>query len=450
MVPEGRNLDGAPVTPDSPDNSTTMASMDTGVTGATDLSGTEIDGAKRSTADRLIDVALAAWESHGYAGISARALAQAADQPVSSIYYHFDDLERLLITSQQWAVRHARQWCERQLKTMPAATDGDAARKVMAPLMAALIHDWSVNHRALAFAWRECQLVAARNRKFAPVLEDWNALWGDFWRQVSARYAMPDYARLNYYLFDGEGFLHLIKGDPVADAACLIELCQGWGDWLAGRPAAEGPWRRQARLTASATTATIIPEGAIPERIAHAAANLVARHGPGGLTHRAVAAEAKLTLGAVSYHCRTSADLMHLAYETVYWRAMGQDVAPVSGISGKDYEDLREATLGAEETPEMALSRLAMNELILAVARDSTLKGLAPTLRYLRGRKSRNYLAVILGSTEDVSPLEAAMLSDVAFARSRGYFGMTAADRMAARERDLDEIDAFLRATRGR
>ncbi|MFX5684473.1 TetR/AcrR family transcriptional regulator, partial [Acinetobacter baumannii] len=92
-----------------------------------DLSGTEIDGAKRSTADRLIDVALAAWESHGYAGMSARALAQAADQPVSSIDYHFDDLERLLITSQQWAVRHARQWCERQLKTMPAATDGDAA-----------------------------------------------------------------------------------------------------------------------------------------------------------------------------------------------------------------------------------------------------------------------------------------------------------------------------------
>uniref|UniRef100_UPI003A8B65B2 TetR/AcrR family transcriptional regulator n=1 Tax=Sphingomonas sp. GlSt437 TaxID=3389970 RepID=UPI003A8B65B2 len=369
---------------------------------------------------------------------------------MSSIYYHFDDLERLLIASQQRALEHAKQWCSRQLQSMPTPVDDDDARKVMSPLMAALIQDWSVNHRALAFAWRECQLVAARNRKFAPALEGWNSLWADFWQRVSERYGMPDYARLNYYLFDGEGFLHLIQGDAVADAACLVELCQGWGDWLAGRPAAEGPWRRHARLNAAKTAATVIPEGAIPERIAHAAADLVARNGPGGLTHRAVAAEAGLTLGAVSYHCRTSADLMHLAYETVYWRTMGQDLAPVPGISGKEYEDLREATLGAEETPEMALSRLAMNELILAVARDSALKGLAANLRYFRGRKSRTYLAVILGSTENISALEAAMLSDLAFARSRGYFGMNAADRMAARERDLDEIDAFLLSTRGR
>jgi len=402
-----------------------------------------------AAAERLVEVALDAWEQRGYAGISARAIAQGAEQPVSSIYYHFTDLEHLLIASQHRALELARGWCAHQLAAMPALLT--PAADAMPPLMSALIQNWSVDNRRLAFAWRECQLVAARNDAYVPALHGWGELWSEFWEEICRRGGVPELAQLSRFMFDGEGFLHLIQGEPVLDAACLVELCRGWGDWLAGRPAIEGPWRRHARLAAEqAAQAEPALDGGVAERIAAAAADLVTRNGPAGLTHRAVAAEAGLTLGAISYHFRTSADLIQVAFEMVYRRAMvrPKEPAPAPIRSRKDYEDFRRRTIGREDSPETVLSRLAMHELLVAVARDSALKGFASQLRYLRGRTSRNYLAMLLGPEEAGSRLEAAMLSNISFGRGRGYFGLTPAERLVARARDLDQVDRLLLSTR--
>jgi len=402
-----------------------------------------------AAADRLLDVALSAWEQRGYAGISARGIAQGAGQPVSSIYYHFTDLEHLLVASQNSALELARSWCARQLAAMPA--EMPPAAEAMAPLMAALIQDWSVDHRRLAFAWRECQLIATRNESYMPALHDWGVLWADFWEEICRRCGIPELARLSQFMFDGEGFLHLIRGEPVVDSACLIELCRGWGEWLAGRPALEGPWRRHARLAAEeAAQAVPALDGDVAERIAVAAADLVAHSGPVGLTHRAVAAKAGLTLGAVSYHFRTSTDLVQGAFEMVYRRVMvrNDEPKPATIRSRKDYEDFRQRAIGREDSPEIALNRVALHELLVAVARDSTLQGFAKQLRYLRGRSSRNYLWVLLGSEEAGSPLEAALLSNISFGRGRGYIGLTQSERRAARARDLDQVDRLLLSTR--
>jgi AcrR family transcriptional regulator len=400
-----------------------------------------------STAERLLAVALDSWERRGHAGTSARLVAQAAGQPVSSIYYHFGDLEHLLITSQNRAIDLARDWCMRQLDAIPTRMEPVEA---MPPLLAALIQNWSIDHRQLAFAWRECQLVAARNDSYLPALHGWNELWTGFWEEICRRCGVPGLARLHLFLFDGESFLHLIRGEPVVDYGCLFELCRGWGDWLAGRPAVEGPWRRHAREAAEQAAAMVRPEGAIVERIAAAAADLLASDGLAGLTHRGVAAAAGLTLGAVSYHCRTSADLIQIAFETVYQRAMRRDPAPapVTIRSRRDYEEYRQRTFGQEESQAAHLGRLALHELLVAVARGVALKGFAAQLRYLRGRTSRHHLARLLGPDEPVSPLEAALLSDVSFGRSRGYIGLSPAERAAARLRDVEEIDRLVLATR--
>jgi AcrR family transcriptional regulator len=402
-----------------------------------------------AAADRLLEVALGAWEQRGYAGISARAIALGAGQPASSIYYHFTDLEHLLVASQSYALELARVWCARQLAAMPAEMSPTA--EVMPPLMAALIQSWSVDHRRLAFAWRECQLIATRNESYMPALHDWGALWTAFWEEICRRCGIPELARLSQFMFDGEGFLHLIQGEPVVDAACLIELCRGWGEWLAGKPAVEGPWRRHARLAAE-QVAQAVPalDGDVAERIAVAAADLVAHSGPAGLTHRAVAAKAGLTLGAVSYHFRTSTDLVQGAFEMVYRRVMVRDDEPKPATirSRKDYEDFRQRSLGREDSPEIALNRVALHELLVAVARDNTLKGFAKQLRYLRGRSSRNYLSMLLGPEEAGSPLEAALLSDISFGRGRGYIGLTPFERRAARAGDLDQVDRLLLSTR--
>lgn len=393
------------------------------------------------TAERLVEIALAAWETRGHAGMSARAIAQGAGQPVSSIYYHFADLERLLLSSQMRAIAIAQDWCDRRLAAIPAKLA--PASEALPPLLAALIADWSVGHRPLAFAWRECQLVALRNDQYRPALTAWDRLWADFWAEICARCSVPDLARLTHYLFDGESFLHLIRGNALLDAACLTEVCQGWGAWLAGRPAPEGPWRRHARTEAARTATQPEARGDVAERIALAAADLVTRHGPAGLTHRAVAAEAGLTLGAISYHCRTSVELMEIAFERIYRRGMGRGLEPVS-----DYAVYRDMVLEEEDASDTMMSRLAMNELLVAVARDETLQGFAAQLRYLRGRTSRHFLTALFGAPDAHSPLEAALFSNVTFGMGRSHSVLDRDARRAALHRDSGEIEALLRATR--
>ena len=395
-----------------------------------------------STSDQLVAVALDAWEQRGYAVISARAIALSAGQPISSIYYHFGDLERLLIASQVCALELAEAWCTRRIEMLPDAIEPIEG---MAPLMAALIQDWSIGNRRLAFAWRECQLLAARKPDYMPVLRRWNALWDTFWQTVCDRCAIADLARINRFMFDGESFLHLIRSDPVVDGACLIELCQGWGDWLAGRPAKEGPWRRHARLGAGkASQPELALKGPVAEQIAAAAADLVTREGPASLTHRAVAAEAGLTLGGVSYHFRTSTELMQIAFEKVYRRVMGPGIEPVPATirSRRELDDFHQGEGRAQEPHDIEMSRVAMHELIVAVARDDALKGYAAQLRYLRGRTARNFLAVLFGREDGGSPLEAALLSNIVLGRDRAYIAME------RDERDLDRIDGLLLATR--
>lgn len=403
---------------------------------------------RTATVSKLLDVALDAWEDRGYAGISARGIAHNAGQPVSSIYYHFGDLERLLIASQDHALELAQVWCATRIAAMPPISPAEA----MAPFMAALVQDWSVGHRRLAFAWHECQLLAGRNPDYLPALHRWNALWTAFWESVCTRCGVPDLARLSQCMFDGESFLHLIRGNLMLDAACLIELCQGWGDWLSGRPAEERAWRRRARLAATqaaeaARLAGNSPEGAVAERIAAAAADLVTREGPASLTHRAVAAEAGLTLGAISYHFRSSTDLMRIAFETVYRRVMKPNIEP-DPAARQEQGDYGQAAQDGEAARDLAMSRIAMNELILAVARDESLQGYAAQLRYLRGQTSRNVLAKLFGGEDAGSPLEAALMSNISFGRSRAYIGLTEAERNEARARDLAQVDALLLATR--
>jgi AcrR family transcriptional regulator len=397
-------------------------------------------------AERLVEVALAAWETHGYAGISARLIAQQAGQPVSSIYYHFSDLERLLLSSQACALDAARRWCARQLDVTPAILT--PAADAIPPLLTALIQNWSIDHRHLAFAWRECQLAAARNDNYLPVLREWDAMWTSFWDEISARSEIPELARLTHHLFDGESFLHLIRGQPIADLACLSEICRGWGDWLRGAPALEGPWRRHARTEAARAVAIETTIAPVAERIAAAAADLVTREGAAALTHRAAALEAGLTLGAISYHYRTRDELLQVAFETIYQRVMRMHIGDAAPRTGTAYADYRREIFAFEDSPDVIASRLALNELLVAVARDETFKDVAAQLRYLRGRASRSFLVALLGEGTPDSALEAALCSDIIFGMRRGQIGQDAIAARTTREQDLTQLESLLKSTR--
>lgn len=381
-----------------------------------------------SSAQRLVQAVLEGWRDRGSANLSVRALAQAAALPPSGIYHHFGALEHLYLAAQEQARAAAERWCAAQLDAVPGAAG--LSPKAFPVWLAALIDEWATEQRALAFAWRECLLLAMRDARYLPALQSWQSLWSDFWEEASARCGLAGSGTLVSCFFDGESLLHLMQWRPAVDRACLDEICQGLGDWLAGRLAPEGPWRRFARTAAEQSMPALPARGGPAERIAIAAAETVERHGMAGLTHRAVATQANVTLGLVSYNFRTSADLARAAFEMIYRRlvpAATQAEAEPAGNAAAAIEEIAGYHRGSP-------SLLAIEELLVATARDPQLELFRPQLRYLRGRTSRRLLQALLGGHRTLSPVDAALFSSFGTGQRRACLGATP-----------DETDGFVR-----
>jgi len=358
-----------------------------------------------SSSQRLIEATIGQWARQGSAAISVRSLCLEAGAPASSLYHHFGSLEHLYLSAQAQARAMAEQWCARHLAALAAA--GPLAPAALPSLLAALIDDWTDHQRPLAFAWRECVLAAARESHFVAELDAWRALWSSFWQAVCDRCGRPDHGMLTSLFFYNESGMHLMRWHRAIDRAALDDLTAGWAAWLDGSLAVEGPWRRAARDEAIRTMPNLPVLGELSGRIAVAAAALLQRDGLAGLTHRAVATEAGLTLGVVSHNARTSADLVRAAFEMVYRQAAGSSAMDPSPIVIADDALAERLAYFQRDTSSL----LALDELILAVARDPQLASFIPQLRYLRGRTSATLMPAIAGGGRRGSPLDHALLS---------------------------------------
>ena len=385
-------------------------------------------------ARKWITAVLNAWENAGHAGLSARSLAQTTGLPASSIYHHFGDLEQLYGMAQDHARTLAQRWCDERLHQLIDAPAGHAS---LAPLLAALIDDWCEGQRDLAYAWRECQLLAARDPRYAPSAERWRSLWANFWRDVCDRLDIAQTATLTARLFDGESFLHMIRWRRSIDRAVLDETCRGWANWLGGTPAPAAPWREAARTRALQSGYQSQPRDPISERVETAAATMLARSGVAGVTHRAVAAEAGLTLGVVSHKFKKSADLLSAAFDIAYRLAVPISDAELETLR-HDRDALRRRFGDRNGTEAF---RLVAAELMLATTRDPALAPFAAQLRYLRGQTSGRALRALFGPDRPVSELDAAIFSSFAIGQGNSFAGMAEEERHA---RSVAETEMLL------
>lgn len=373
----------------------------------------------RSSQDRLIQAVLDLWERTGSVGISARQLGVSANIPVSSIYHHFGSLEQLFVVAQDDAWANAQRWCNRRLEQVSVARLPPTA---FAAFFAALVDEWSHDQRQLAFAWRESQLLGARDDRFRDTAARWRGLWSRFWREASAPFGLQDKAVLTERLFETESFLHMFRWRRTIDRAGLDELARGWTAWLCGDPVTPSPWRDFARAEAVRDFPPLPNRDQTTARIAGAAADLIGHAGAASITHRAVAAQSGLTLGVVSHKFKTSAELLRAAYETIYARSVAlMDSAEIRIPFGDR---------GAAIDGIVALARRngrarAGDELFIAVARDVSLQPFAAQLRYLRGQTSKPILQALLGDTHQVTNLEAALYSGIVSGQLRAHFDGT-------------------------
>lgn len=392
-----------------------------------------------SSPERLIEATIDLWEERGNADVSARLVGQHAGLPVSSIYHHFGSMEHLSVVAQDAARTRAERWCDRRLNEFTtAALSPDA----FPPLVAALIDDLTQDERGLAFAWRECQIMAARDPGYLPSLRAWQKLWTSFWREVCARCGLGQFGEATSIFFYGESLLHLMHWRRSVDRACLDETCRHWGEWLRGRLAVEGPWRRAARREANAAMPELATLSGIAGRIAAAAADTVEELGMRGLTHRAVAAHAGLTLGVVSYNFKTSADLARGAFETIYRR-----VAPMTADQQMAVPKPKEAFEGMVGYDILSPRLTAMDEVMLTVARDPDLVSFISQIRYLRGRTSGGQLQGLIGDHRLVSPADAALFSSFASGQRHACVALPEAEVGPFRRRTLTDLLSMLGVT---
>ena len=309
----------------------------------------------------------------------------------------------------------AAHWCAAQLDAIKPGAHGARA---IGPLLAVLIDDWCENQRQLAFAWRECELSALRDRGNIELYGRWHALWMDFWREICGRLGLADVAAPTAWLFDGASCVHLLRWRRAVDHAGLIEQCSGWARWLEGELADPAPWFEFARGEAASMIPPPPPSDDTAIRVAEAAAQIIAENGVTALTHRAVAAKAGLTLGVVSYKFRTSADLLQAAFEAIYRRS-----------TPETDQEMEQNPAFAREAAQTVLDRnfpvradlLASHELIVAAARDATYQAFSVKLRYQRGRSGMRFLRAFLGPDRPIAAMDAAIFSALLAGRGRAY-----------------------------
>ena len=357
--------------------------------------------------EKLIEAALSAWESDGAEEVSARSLTSTAGLPVSAIHYHFGGLGQLLDAAQDAAVTAAQAWCSAQR----AAIGGDATSPAMlGPLLATLIDDWCETQRRIAFAWREGQLMALRDPGRATAATRWTRMWEDFFTGLCGELGCARFSTPTAWFFDGASALHMLRWRRPLDRSALEELCGGWASWLTGRLAPAGHWFAAGQEAARRLAAKPDPADELAESIADAAARVVAQSGVTALTHRAVAAAAKVTLGTVSYKYRTRADLGRAAFDSIYRRVTSSTPTLPDQPAAMS---AAEAVSHAERSLPSRTDRLGFGELCVAAGRDPALGAFVPQLRYLRGQGSGRILDAVLGGKGRAAPIDGAILSAV-------------------------------------
>lgn len=376
------------------------------------------------------------WELHGYEGVSARQIATLANVPSSSIYHHFGSLEQLLVVAQEHVQQLTRQWCDDRIAQL---ADLPCDARAFPAFFSGCVDDWVGSERRLAFAWREGKLLHQDSPSRRALQQRWESLWRDFWNVVTTRFGLERGANLVYRLFENESYLHMIDWRRAVDRAGLDEFARAIGSWLVGDPVPPSPWRDFARTAALETMPAAPDHDGITAQIVDAASDLIAELGPGGLTHRAVAASTGLTLGTVSHKIRTKAELVEAAYGGLYIKAVSRLRARTSALPSSGSTVAGIANFLAEN-----LGSRGIDALHLAVARDPTLRQFGLQLRYLRGSTSRSLFEMLLPDRPSPSHLEAALLSSFLSSLSRDHAQRAPDDARCLIRAELEDLVALL------
>ncbi|MFC6620211.1 helix-turn-helix domain-containing protein [Novosphingobium panipatense] len=395
---------------------------------------TDLKSFENTSYDRLIAAVRTQWASVGAAAMSARQISALTAVPVSSIYHHFGSMEHLFAAAQGECLSRAGRWCKAQMDQVAGLQASPAA---FAGFFAQVVDSWCEEARELAFAWRECQLVANQSALFRQTAQKWEQLWEGFWTDATERFGLPAKSMVVQRVFDNESFLHMIRWRRLIDRPALEETARALTAWLTGTAMPPAPWREFAREEALASMPVLPERDETAARIVGAAADIIDKQGLARLTHRAVAERAGLTLGTVSHKFRTKLALYEGAFEGLYRVNVQRMPSRTSGHGGAANDMVDMIRRGG--------TTRGTDELFVATARDAALSQFGAQLRYMRGRTSRGTLQDMVGHSRRVGIMEAALFSSFLSSQLRVH-SAGGADREQRIRTELAALEQLLQS----
>ncbi|MFN3864350.1 MAG: TetR family transcriptional regulator [Erythrobacter sp.] len=262
---------------------------------------------------RLVNALIEIWCTAPADTVSVRLVVQKAAAAPSSIHYHFGSLERLYLAATRAALDDAQAWMEAQLAQLDPLAGQPLPAAVQASLLASAIAEWTIGQRHLAMAWR-----------YAPDAA-WQAALDSFWSRFAAKLGLGEHADALACFATGEAARHLLVWHPPLDRALLEETVASLILWLRAQRLGDDSVRLAYRALARRSYDRPALQIRRTDRaIVEAAAGLLAEQGHAGVTFRAVAKQAGVTLGKVIQIFGTKSALLQTALHQLYEReAMG-------------------------------------------------------------------------------------------------------------------------------
>lgn len=366
-------------------------------------------GALSVTQARLAASARARIVAVGLAEASARSIARKAGANPSAINYNLGGVERLYSLVFEQAADEAALWIREkhhEISALPAGRAGACAA------LEYIIGAWTSQGRDLALLYQEALSWAGAD---PALLARWTRQWRDFWTTAARHFGLDasDGLLLNLF-FQSEALYHLSLWNPAVERSALRDLCDEFGwIWLGGpRRAASG----------GLATAQALLHGENPVKLAPAALNLalsavavVQDKGLLGLTHRAVAAHAGVTVGAVTHYFRTAEDLVagtiRGQVEQLFMAEHADSAEALGSRAVPSLAHMAEQIDHSVAKPEIAKVLFTRRALFLASLRDPGLARSGAVVRFGYGRTSERILAPFAKGDPDAVPLHGAVMS---------------------------------------
>ncbi len=366
-------------------------------------------GALTATQVKLAAAARARIIAVGLAEASARSIAREAGANPSAINYNLGGVEQLYSLVFEQAAEHAALWIRDKHHEISALPPGPAGA---CAALEYVIGAWTSQGRDLALLYQEALSWAGAD---PALLARWTRQWRDFWTTAARHFGLEatDGLLLNLF-FQSEALYHLSSWSPAIERLALRDLCDEFG-WI---------WLGGARHPASGGLAIVqgVLHGENPDRLAPAALNLalsavavVQDKGLLGLTHRAVAAHAGVTVGAVTHYFRTAEDLVagtirgqveQLFLSENAERGAQSDTRAVASLA------IMASQIDASvATPAVAKVLFARRALFLASLRDPASARAGAVVRFGYGRTSERLLAPFAKADPEAVPLHGAVMS---------------------------------------